>query len=86
MAVGKNYDGSKVAPYLDAKTKTILVTQAWLGLNAKDTSAEAEKKLQHELVSWSICPPCYTFNDTEQVRQILGIDPAAPANNDDDER
>lgn len=77
MAVGKNYDGSKIAPYLDAETKTINVTKAWIGANVKDMSAEAESKLRHELVSWSICPPCYTFNDTEEVRQILGLTEAS---------
>lgn len=75
MAVGKNYDGSKIAPYLDKETNTITTTKAWLGLHAKDKSADAEKALTRQLVSWSICPPCYTFNNTEEVRRILGIDP-----------
>jgi len=75
MAVGKNYDGSKIAPYVDTEEKTIHVTRAWLGLNIKDEGDEAaaEAALKRELVSWSICPPCYLFNDTPEVRKILGL-------------
>lgn len=73
MAVGKNYDGTKIAPYVDEEQKTIHVTRAWLGQNIKEDTPEAEAKLKSELVSWSICPPCYCFNDTPEVRRILGL-------------
>lgn len=73
MAVGKNYDGSKVAPYVDAEDKVIRVTKEWLGLNVKDRSKESEDLMQLEMVSWTICPPLYFFNDTPEVRRILGL-------------
>lgn len=76
MAVGKNYDGSKIAPYIDVEDKTIHVTRAWLGLNIKEDTPEGEAKLKAELVSWSICPPGYLFNDTPEVRRILGLSSA----------
>ena len=74
MAVSKNYDGSKIAPRIDAEAKTIRVTSEWLGLNAKDKSAEAERTMQAELVSHVLCPRVYYFNDTPEVRRILGLD------------
>ena len=76
MAVGKNYDGSKIVPHIDAEDKTISVTRAWLGQNIKDegNEAAAEAALKRELVAWSICPPSYVFNDTPEVRRILGLD------------
>lgn len=73
MAVSRDYDGSKIAPYVDVEDKTIRVTQEWLGLNVKDRSEESEKLMQAEMVSWAICPPIYIFNDTPEVRRILGL-------------
>lgn len=78
MAVGKNYDGSKIAPYIDAEDKIIRVTKEWLGLNVKDRSEAAEKLMQLEMVSWTICPPLYFFNDTPEVRRILGLSSVEP--------
>lgn len=80
MAVGKNYDGSKIAPYVDAEDGTISVTRAWLGQNIKDEGDEAasEATLKRELIAWSICPPSYVFNDTPEVRRILGLDTEKP--------
>lgn len=74
MTVGKNYDGSKVAPRIDPDKKTIRVTQEWLRQNVKNISPEMEIKLRDEISCWVICPAIFYFNDTEEVRRILGID------------
>lgn len=70
MSVGEGYDGSKVEPIV--RDGRIRVTAEWLQEHA-DRSSGNEAKLQSEVVSQSICPKTWTFNDNLAVRQILGL-------------
>jgi hypothetical protein len=71
MAVGSDYDGSKIQPVI--RDGQIRVTAEWLTANAVDKSDEADKTLKASLLSWSVCPKAYRFKDTPDVRRILGI-------------
>ena len=76
MAVSSDYDGSKVEPRIACGV--IRVTDEWLQIHATERSEDASCILQDELVGMSICPPVWTFNDTEEIRRILGLEQLLP--------
>jgi hypothetical protein len=74
MSVGAGYDGVKVEPVI--RDGVIRVTHEWAQAHAADRSPEAEELLFIEQVGVSVCPRTYTFNDTAEVRRVLGLPPA----------
>ena len=74
--VTKDYDGRKYPPAIGCGN--IRISKPRMLMQLTDKSDEAEAILRAALIGQSICPPVFTFNDTPEVRRILGIALDAP--------